>query len=65
MTTRQRVLIILLCGILAAFVVLGCDDWDGMDRTGYAATSTAAAYREMARATADARTERVLEVIDG
>ena len=64
MTTKTRILILLLCVLLAAFALLGCDDWDGADRSGFAATSTASAYREMARATADAMAERALEVSD-
>jgi len=60
-TTHQRILILLLCVLLAAFALLGCDDWDGADRSGFAATSTASAYHEMARATADAMAEGVLE----
>ena len=63
MTTKTRVLILLLCALLVAFVALGCQDWD-MDRSGFAATATASAYREMARATADAMAERALEAID-
>ena len=62
-TAHQRVLILLLCTLLVAFVALGCTDLD-MDRSGFAATSTASAYREMARATADAMAERALEVSD-
>ena len=61
MSTKRRVIIILLCVLIAAFVLLGCNDWDGADRSGFTATATASAYREMARATADARAKRALE----
>jgi hypothetical protein len=50
MTTRTRAIILLLA--LGAFLALGCADWD-LDRTGFAATATAAYWAEAeVRATA-------------
>ena len=59
----RRVILILLAVVILAALILGCDDWDGIDRSGWPATSTASAATEMALATADARaTLAVVEV---
>ena len=52
---NRRLLIILLAIVILAALTLGCQDWDGIDRSGWPATSTASAITEMALATADAR----------
>ena len=61
MSTKMRVIIILLCVLIAAFVLLGCDDWDGADRSGFAATATASAYKAKVLAIADAEATRMVE----
>jgi hypothetical protein len=48
-----RTLILLLAIALAAALLLGCQDWDGLDRSGFEATATASVWTEAARRAAE------------
>ena len=53
MTTRTRIVLLLAVVVLGA-LVLGCNDWDGMNRRGFEDMATQSVLDEMARRQVDA-----------
>ena len=54
MTTRTRYILLLA-------LVLGCNDWDGMNRRGFEDMATQSVLDEMARRAVDAEATQVAE----
>ena len=44
---QKRVKILLFSLVLLAMLVIACEDWDGMDRSGWPATATASVINEI------------------